>query len=200
VTLWLNFGSFAERVRLVSATAMLVLLLHSNWTLRRAGAVVALAFVVAVAFNRPQSSAATSPLQPLFSIEDLRDDDARMARTVAGQTPADAVLVVPPNFGVMRFVGQRAVVVDFKSVPLQEWHLREWRERIRQVYGEVDGGGVVASRQLEDAYRGITDAHLRDLARRFGATHAVVFLDTPTGLPELAADDTYRLVRLPSED
>jgi hypothetical protein len=161
-----------------------------------AGAVVSIAFVVAVAANRPESSAARSPLEPVFSIEDLQDADARMARNAARHTPADALLVVPPNFGVFRFVGQRAVVVDFKSVPLQEWHLREWRQRIHQVYGDVEGGGVVASRNLEDAYRAITDARLCTLAAQYGATHAVLFAETTTRLPELSVSDTYRLTRL----
>lgn len=196
VALWLTFGSVDERTRLTAATALLVVLSHSSRAVRTAGIVATLALVVAIARNRPDAPAAHSPLRPIFSLGDMQDVDARMARTIATYTPSNAMLIVPPNFGVLRFVGQRALVVDFKAIPLVDGPMREWRERIRQVYGDVEGGGVVASRRLEDAYRGVTDAHLQELASRFGATHAVLFAETPTGLPQLVVDHPYRLVSL----
>jgi hypothetical protein len=152
-------------------------------------------FVAVIVSNRT-APAATSALRPVLSGDDLQDSDARMARAAAAHSASDAVFVVPPNFGVLRFVGQRALVVDFKSIPFQDQHMREWRERIRQVYGDVQGGGVAANRALEEAYRKVADARLHDLAVRYGATHAVLFADTPTALPVLAVNEAYRLVRL----
>jgi hypothetical protein len=194
--LWLTFGSFDERARLTAATALLVVLSHSSRAIRTAGIVATLALVVAVASNRPDAPAAPSPLRPIFSLDDMQDVDARMARTIAMHTPSNAVLLVPPNFGVLRFVGQRALVVDFKAIPLQDRPMREWRERIREVYGNVQGGGVAASLALEAAYRGMTDARLCRLATRYGATHAVLFAATDTEMPVLATSATYRLVQL----
>jgi hypothetical protein len=194
--LWSIFGSVDEKTRLVAVMTLLVIFSQSRRTIHAVGTLATLVFVGAIVMYRTALPAAPSPLQPLLSGDDFRDADAGMARAASLHTPADAVFVVPPNFGILRLVGQRALVVDFKSIPFQDQHMREWRERIRQVYGEVSGGGVEASRELEDSYRAILDAHLNELAARYGATHAVLFSETPTMLPILASNESYRLVRL----
>jgi hypothetical protein len=108
----------------------------------------------------------------------------------------DAIFVVPPAFGILRVVGRRALVVDFKAIPLQDGAMREWRDRMRFVYGQVEGGGFPALARLEQAYRTITDSHLRRIAARYGATHAVLFADSKTALPEVYADSSYKVVEL----
>ena len=139
---------------------------------------------------------ALKPLMPVFDIEDLRDADSEAARKVAAHTPADAIVVVPPAFGVLRIVGPRAIVVDFKAIPLQDGAMREWRERIRFLYGEVEGGGFPALARLDLAYRTVTDSHLLKIAARYGATHAMVYADSTTALPEVYADSSFKLIRL----
>jgi hypothetical protein len=139
-----------------------------------------------------------SPVRPIFSPDDVQDIDARTARAAGAHTPADAVFLVPPGFSVLRIIGQRAVVVDFEATPFQDRYMREWRERIRDVYGDVDGVGFVARAQLDDAYRHVTDGRLEQLAHQYQATHAILYAETATSLPEIYANDTYRIVRLPS--
>jgi len=39
-------------------------------------------------------------------------------------------------------------VVDWTSIPFQEDAMREWRRRIRVVYGDAPGGGFVALQGL----------------------------------------------------
>jgi hypothetical protein len=49
---------------------------------------------------------------------------------------------------------------------------------------------------LDAAYRSVPDEHLRELAREYGATHAVLYATTRTSLPELFANEQYRIVAL----
>ncbi len=193
-------SSWNERVRLFAA----VLLLAAFATGRRrrvhvvcSAAVVAA--VVGIAANRPtEGRAGESPFRPIFSFEDHQDVDARTARLAAEQSPTDAVFVVPPGFGLLRLIGRRALVVDFEAIPLQDAQMRAWRERVRDVYGETDRGGHAARAALDEQYRRVTDDHLRALAQRYGATHAVLYAETPTALPVVLTNERYRVVRLAS--
>jgi hypothetical protein len=132
----------------------------------------------------------------VFSFDDLRTPEAEAARAAALHSPADAVFVTPPHFGILRLVGRRAMVVDFEALPFQPQEMRAWRERIRDVYGDVDDGGHEAREALDRGYHQISDAHLRSLAQRYGATHAVLYADTDTALPEVYSDNRYRVVRI----
>ena len=61
-------------------------------------------------------------------------------------------------------------------------------------------GTKQGSFELVDAFarrsREIDDAHLRSIAGRYGAPHAVLYRETASGFPTLAEDDSYRIVSL----
>jgi hypothetical protein len=193
---WWLLSLVDERVRLVSALALLAAFWPDGWKARVTGALATIALVLFVAWNRSDAWLDVAPLRVIFSFDDLRNVDAQTARAAAAHTPADAVFVAPPEFGILRLVGRRALVVDFEAVPFQDEQMRAWRERLRVVYGDVSGGGFAARDALDNAYHTMTDVHLRELADRFGATHAVLYRDTPTALPELYSNDAYRIVGL----
>jgi hypothetical protein len=119
-------------------------------------------------------------------------DISRQAREI---TERDAVFLTPPNFGPFRVVARRAMVVDFKS-----WTFRTpgaWLERLTDCYGETGSeAGFELMNSLAHRYREIDDARLRLIAKRYGATHAVLYRETASGFPTLAEDDSYRIVSL----
>jgi hypothetical protein len=196
VWLWMSFGSMGERVRLVPAL-LLVAAFSGGGRLRAAGAAGAVALVLLVASNRSDPPLVDlAPLRPVFTLDDIRSPEAEIARAAGLRTPADAIFVAPPDFGILRLVGRRALVVDFEAVPLQDREIRAWRQRIRAVYGEVDETGFAALDAFDRAWRATTDEHLHELARRYGATHAILYGETPTALPTLYASDQYRVVSL----
>lgn len=197
--LWLMFGSRKEGIYLVTALGLVVAFSQVRRTLKAAATLVATTFVLGLALNREGAGDVDLPsVVPVYSLADHRDMRAETARAAAKHTPPDAVFVTPPAFGVLRIIGERALVVDFKLLPLQDEGMREWRDRIRVVYGEVQGGGFTALHALEQAYRATTDVHLRELRDRYGATHAVLYSDTPTAMPVLYVNDSYRIVALSS--
>ena len=119
-------------------------------------------------------------------------DISRRAREV---TSKDAVFLTPPDFGPFRIVARRAIVVDFKS-----WTFRTpgaWLERLTDCYGETGGeGGFELVDSFNRRYRDVDDAQLRRIAERYGATHAVLYRETPSAFPTLAEEASYRIVSL----
>jgi hypothetical protein len=199
VLLWLRFGSLSEGLFLIAALGLLVASSAATRAKRAAGTAVAGTLGLILALNASgKPVVALEPLVPAFDFKHLRDADAEAARGAAAHSPGDAIFVVPPALGVLRIVGRRALVVDFKAIPLQDGAMREWRDRMRFVYGEVEGGGFRALPRLEQAYRTITDSHLLRIAARYGATHALLYADSKTALPALYADSSYKVVQLTS--
>jgi hypothetical protein len=195
--LWWQFGSFAESLFMIAAVGLVAAFNRAQLAPKIGAALITGALVVAVASNRGAAPAVDlQPVVPLFDLSDHRDMKARTARAAAQYSEPDALFVAPPHFGLLRVIGQRALVVDIKSIPLQDGAMRDWRKRIRVVYGDVDGDGFVALAALDKAYRSTTDAHLRELAEHYGATHAVLYSETATDLPQLYANDRYRVVQL----
>ena len=61
-------------------------------------------------------------------------------RWLREQSPKDAVYLTPPDLEGTRFWGQRAIVVDWKAVPLIPTELLGWYERLCDVTGRRVGG------------------------------------------------------------
>jgi hypothetical protein len=67
-------------------------------------------------------------------------------RWLREKSPKDAIYLTPPDLEGARFLGQRAIVVDWKAVPLIPTELLGWYERLcdvtgRQVKSKGDLGG-----------------------------------------------------------
>ena len=76
----------------------------------------------------------------LLKEEDGRND--QLYRWLREKSPKDAIYLTPPDLAGARFLGQRAIVVDWKSVPLIPNELLGWYERLCDVTGrQVKGSG-----------------------------------------------------------
>jgi hypothetical protein len=79
----------------------------------------------------------------------LKEDGGRndeLYRWLREKSPKDAIYLTPPDLEGARFLGQRAIVVDWKAVPLIPTELLGWYERLcdvtgRQVKNSGDLGG-----------------------------------------------------------
>jgi hypothetical protein len=121
---------------------------------------------------------------------------ADIARQAARLSAPDAIFVTPPGFGLFRLVAGRAIVVDFKEYPFDDSGLCTWRARLESVYGPLLAGGSAAIEQMTRHYRTVTDEHLWACHVQFGATHAVLYRDTPTSAPVLAENSEYKVIAL----
>ncbi|WP_398286356.1 DUF6798 domain-containing protein [Sphingomonas daechungensis] len=102
----------------------------------------------------------------------------------------------PPEFETFRLIAERPVVVDFTSIPLQELAMREWRRRIRDVYGDVPGGGFVAQHAMDANYRAMTREKAAQLSAEYRARFAVLDRETPWPGKPLYENGTYKAVSL----
>lgn len=103
----------------------------------------------------------------------------RLCRWARDNTPIDAVFLVPPDDEAFRLHAQRAIVVNFKSVPQLSGELIEWRRRLRRVLGEHDL--LTLPRPLHrtfeairERYESLPAEHLVSVAREYGARYVVV--------------------------
>jgi hypothetical protein len=136
---------------------------------------------------------------PRFTLADIEDKSASIAVAVNDKTPPDAVLLTPPQFGMLRLLSHRAIVVDFKLFPFEDREMFEWYQRILDCYGHVSTIGFEAAREMDEHYRSITDTQLSRIRERYGAAYAVLYAGTKTHYPVLAATDSLKLVALSGE-
>jgi hypothetical protein len=178
ICLWLFFGTtWGKAAPRVLATALVAGVIALGWVNRdlRAGAEL---------------------IDPPYSWDDLRGSDADIARWAKANTPPGGVWLTPPDFESFRLLAERAIVVDYTSIPFKDAAMREWRNRMRVAYGDVEGTGFTALHEMEAVYRASDPARLGQVGARYGATYAVLYADTPWPGPTLYRNADYKAVRL----
>jgi hypothetical protein len=196
-TLWYVVAPLEEVVFLLMGLGLMAALYLQRLQSRLLSIVLCFALAAGLAFSHDEQGYRLAPaLAPQFDFDDRRNDEAKAARAAASISPGGALFITPPTFGLLRVIGQRALVVDFKAIPFQDSAIREWRERILAIYGDGEEGGFAAARKMDRIYRQINDDKLLELAKRYGASHALLYIDTATDLTVLYADENYRIVEL----
>jgi hypothetical protein len=147
-------------------------------------------------FNRHLGLVDRGIFRPTYGWDDVRTDEADIARWIRTNTPGGATWITPPQFESFRLLAERPIVVDFTSIPFEGEAMREWRRRIRSVYGDVQGGGFVALQGMDRNYRSITPQKLSQLSAEFNAPFAVIYRDTPWPARPLYENREYKAVSL----
>ena len=120
---------------------------------------------------------------------------ADVCRWVRDHAPGDACFLTPRGSATFAWRTNRREVVSWKNSPQDPRSLVEWRRRIDDCFVVRDGSGnLVQSTAVLGADR------VREVAARYGASHAIVPLDT-CGLealpfPRLHANDDYVVLQL----
>lgn len=195
----MHIGSREEVVRAALAGMSIGLLYMSPLVLPVAAGLAISAAIALIAFgwvNRSLQISHRGIFNPTYQWSDLKTDDADIARWAKVNTPAGAVWITPPEFETFRLIAERPVVVDFTSIPLQELAMREWRRRIRDVYGDVPGGGFVAQHAMDANYRAMTREKAAQLSAEYRARFAVLDRETPWPGKPLYENGTYKAVSL----
>lgn len=87
------------------------------------------------------------------------------------QTDKGAIFVIPPEFIDFRINARRAVVADWKCMPIRPEDTVEWYRRLTSVCGRPFRSQVDA----KQSYLELDAARARDLAREFGARYVVTY-------------------------
>jgi hypothetical protein len=122
------------------------------------------------------------------------DDMALQAKKL---TPESAVLLTPFDFGRVRLLGHRAIVVDFKGWAYSDRGTQEWMRRASDCYGPFKTTGFALEDEGNANYRQIDQNRMLEVAKRYGASYAILYRETPCTLPVLAENKTYKMVKVP---
>jgi hypothetical protein len=164
-----------------------------------AGFVLLAGLEVPGASETPGTSVEKNPLARYrlrVGMEDSPTPDMPFAQAAAELTDPNAVFVVPPDWGRFRLTARRALVVDQKTLPYSDQAMLEWRKRITDCYGDVARMDKQGLMQMKMNFFEIKDAQLTRLAKTYGATHAVLYLGTPSALPVLCRNQAFKMVVL----
>jgi hypothetical protein len=134
--------------------------------------------------------------KPIISLADLTGEDMDLAAWVQQNTPPDAIFLVNPSLGLFRVTAARAIVVDFTAFPFNDQTMAGWQQRIFDVYGVPKQNGFPAVPELRDNYTAITDAQMKTLKQKYGATYAVLYHWTKTAFPTLFETESYQVVKI----
>lgn len=133
---------------------------------------------------------------PRMSLSESSKAWTEAAWFARAETSEDAVFVVPPRLGGFRLIAGRAVVVDNKVFPFGDAAMAEWYQRMLFTHAGRLEGNLPNLMELDENFAVIDDDHLLRVQRRYGATHALLWPDAPTGMPVLYQDEAFKIVRI----
>jgi hypothetical protein len=112
------------------------------------------------------------------------------------KTPKNALFLTPPELDVVRLIGERAIVVDWKSPPGLPREILEWYRRMEDVTGRpgFENDGAL------HGYASLDRERLERLRARYGFEFAVVRRESATRLAELPRafeNPEFVVVRVP---
>lgn len=197
IFLWFLYGDISEFIFLVFAYILVIIFMLDRAAFGAKVFSVALISALIIVLTQFRGLEESPDFVPVFDHSDQHNSKAMIARALLKVTPEDALLITPPEFGIVRVIGERALVVDFKSIPFQDQSMKKWYERIVDVYGHVSRGGFKAAKELDAAYKSISDKKLKRLGERYGANFAVLYKETKSLLPVVYTDEVYKVVQLP---
>ncbi len=111
---------------------------------------------------------------------------------IRNQTPADAVLLVPPYIDSFRLRANRAIVADFKAFPFEQRAAREWDERMRALTADRP-----YLEELREGWLSLSAETLAEIACRYGASYVVLERDRVLNAPALFIGRTFAVHAAP---
>lgn len=115
---------------------------------------------------------------------DAAKDENALYAFVKNSTPVNSLFVVPPRgLDYFRLCGQRAVVVDWKALPLNKMMVLDWYDRLKNISGTINPKDISA---VSAGYLALDASRLRALRDNYGITHAVL------GVRQSVHDDNWR--------
>ena len=218
INLWLGFALMIASLVMVKygyykreflallisiAISFCFLLVKRRWYRLLAPVVLLCVLILAITVNRyypvPVLSSNLDRFQPVLTLSDLKGSDLEIANYARENIDRDAIFITPPTFQRFRMVARRAIVVDFKSFPFQDWAMVEWKTRLLDCYGETESTGFPAAAEMEKNYKKITRERILSVANKYGASYAVLYAETPSEFPTEFENQTYKIVKITAQ-
>ncbi len=145
----------------------------SSETAKRWATHAAHALIVLLAFRAVWDSAREGYAQlkqRSTLIKGLNPNEVALYAWLREHTDKDAVILTPPRVEGMRLHSQRAIIVDWKAVPIVPSEILEWRRRLNDVSGRT----VRGFRDL-GGYDSMDQRRLDQLNRKYHLAYVVTF-------------------------
>lgn len=139
-------------------------------------------------------------IKPAITFEEMKSEEAKISLWVKEHTPSDAIFLTPPNFGILRLVGKRAIIADFKAIPMQDKAMLGWQKRLFDSYGEPVSSGFDALSEMSGNYEKLTKDRLRFLQSEYNISFAILYKNSLTDEPSIFESEKYRIIRVPNAD
>ena len=97
-----------------------------------------------------------------------QDEVTKLALRFREISNKDDVILIPPFVSNFQFFSERAVIVDFKHFPQTDRGIREWKNRMEDVFG-VPLNDKLAVGAMETLFQQQTGKELVNVAKKYGA-------------------------------
>jgi hypothetical protein len=134
--------------------------------------------------------------KPSISLNNLNKELTDLSDYARKNTPPDAIFLVDPDMGIFRLAAERALIVDWKSFPLNDVAMVEWQQRMFDCYGVPTRMGFAARDEMSNKYERISDIKLMSLHLKYGLNYAVLHRPTKTQYHILFSTNNYKIVQI----
>jgi len=113
-------------------------------------------------------------------------------------TEESAIFLTPPRLENFRLHGERAIIADWKSTPVDPNGLIEWYKRIQDITGLID---IKSSKDVNEAYLHTNIDRVTFLKKKYGITYAVLYRynnELNCNFPEVFKNETFVVLSLES--
>jgi hypothetical protein len=154
------------------------LVLRRAW--ERGGPVLAVLAALGCLTHAAIPQVTTMPLRSTL-LTGFPKDETELYDWMRLHTPKDALFLTPPSVDNLRFVSQRAIVVDWKSCPFLPDDVLEWHQRMKDVTGHprFAGGGDI------DGYSSMDRARMDTLRAKYHFDYVIVYKGHEAALGQL---------------
>ena len=130
-----------------------------------------------------------------YDLNDFPTELKEISQKIKALTPENAILIAPPLLGELRYLADRALMINFKTFPFKGKKMLEWRDRLFDCYTWTDKKGFdAATWAFEPNYKVIDKNRLEMLQKKYGADYAVLYAETVCQFPVLFENKKYKLV------
>lgn len=113
-------------------------------------------------------------------------------------TEVSAIFLIPPEPENFRLHGERAIIADWKSTPVDPSGLIEWYKRIQDITGLTD---IKSSKHVNEAYLHANIERVLFLKEKYGINYAVLYRDKHElnhNFPEVFKSEKFVVLSLTS--
>jgi len=119
---------------------------------------------------------------------------------IRGNTPNDAIFLIPPTMEDFRLRADRAIVIDWKAFPFKDSAIIEWRDRIFDVTNNQENNlifqGFSSYPQLEKSYTLLNESYFLYLSKKYNVEYVVINKSRELEFTELYSNSQYRVYRI----